>query len=328
MRRDAVRQLRTVAGHQAAAAPQEEAAGISGGQEAEARRAPDPSREGVVLLDAVVRHDRRRIGLGTAVPGAAVRGPGRVDVAGRLRAGTGAVHYGAPRTAGRPVQLHVELVPGGMHQRRVQLQSHLRGVQDVRRWSQWRRWRWRWHASGVRSRRRRRHDRGRGCAPGQHQGLRLPAGRGLFQFHESLRRAGRHVPVSLFPTEPHAGRGRLRQATAVRRHRPLLRRPVRRVRSHVHRVVRNALRLSAGRGRSRPTTRTAGTVQEFGRTLTHRGLQRPLDKHPGRTTGRSNNGSVQSTARGTERIMTILGDELLSTCTSAQTAYTMHNNTT
>jgi len=271
MRRDAVRQLRTVAGHQAAAAPQEEAAGISGGQEAEAWRAPDPPREGVVLLDPVVRHDRRRIWLSAAVPGAAVRGPGRVNAAGRLRAGTGAVHHGAPRTAGRPVQLHVELVPGGLHQRRIQLQSHLRGVQDVRRWSQWRRWRWRWHTSGVGSRRRR--DRARGRAAGQHQGLRLPAGRGLFQFHQGVRRTGRHVPVPLFPAEPHAGRGRLRQAAAVRRHRPLLCRPVRRVRGHVHRAVRHALRLSAGRGRSGRTTSTAGDVQEFRRTLAHGGLQ-------------------------------------------------------
>lgn len=271
MRRDAVRQLRTVAGHQAAATPQEEAAGISGGQEAETRGAKDPAGEGVVLLHPVVRHDRRRIGFGAAVPGAAVRGPGRVNAAGRLRAGTGAVHNGAPRTAGRPVQLHVELVPGGMHQRRVQLQSHLRRVPDVRRWSQWRRWRWRRHATGVRSRRR--CERVPGRAAGQHQGLRLPAGRGLFQFHQGLRRAGRHVPVSLFPAEPHAGRGRLRQAAAVRRHRPLLCRPVRRVRGHVHRAVRHALRLSAGRGRGRRTERTAGTVQEFRRTLAHRGLQ-------------------------------------------------------
>lgn len=271
MRRDAVRQLRTVAGHQAAATPQEEAAGISGGQEAETRGAQDPAGEGVVLLDPVVRHDRRRIGFGAAVPGPVVRGPGRVNAAGRLRAGTGAVHHGAPRTAGRPVQLHVELVSGGLHQRRLQLQSHLRGVPDVRRWSQWRRWRWRWRPTGVRSRRR--CERVPGRSAGQHQGLRLSAGRGLFQFHQGLRRAGRHVPVSLFPAEPHAGRGRLRQAAAVRRHRPLLCRPVCRLRGHVHRAVRHALRLSAGRGRGRRTERTAGTVQEFRGTLAHRGLQ-------------------------------------------------------
>lgn len=271
MRRDAVRQLRTVAGHQAAATPQEEAAGISGGQEAETWSAPDPPREGVVLLDSVIRHDRRRIRLCAAVPGATVRGPGSINAAGRLRAGTGAVYYGAPRTAGRPVQLHVELVSGGLHQRRVQLQSHLRGVQDVRRWSQWRRWRWRRHTSGVWSRRR--CDRARGRAAGQHQGLRLSAGRSLFQFHQGLRRTGRHISVSLFPAEPHAGRGRLRQAAAVRRHRPLLCRPVRCVRGHVYCAMRHALRLSAGRGRSGRTTSTAGTVQEFRRTLAHRGLQ-------------------------------------------------------
>lgn len=271
MRRDAVRQLRTVAGHQAAATPQEEAAGISGGEEAaEAWRPADAPREGVVLFHAVVRHDRRRLRLGAAVPRAAVRGPGRVHVAGRLRAGAGAVHDGAPRTAGRPVQLHVELVPGRMHQRRVQLQSHIRGVQDGR----WRR-------------RRRRRGRRRspwpgpwparlgGRAAGQHQGLRLSARRGLRQFQQVVRVPGRQVPVPLFQAEPHAGRGRLRQTATVRRHCPLFRGAVRRLRAHVHRAVRHALRLSDyGGGKHVSSGRTTGiVVQEFGRTLAHRRIQ-------------------------------------------------------
>lgn len=256
MRRDAVRQLRTVAGHQAAATPQEEAAGISGGQEAKARHSADAAREGVVLLHAVLRHDRGRLGLRAAVPRPAVRGPGRVHAAGRLRAGTGAVHDGAPRAADRPVQLHVELVPGRVHQRRVQLQSHLRGVQDGRWRRRRRRGRCRWrHRAGSR-------------AAGQHQGLWVPAGRRLFQLHQGVRQPGRHVPVPLFSAEPHADRGRLRQAAAVRRHRSLLRRPVHHLHRHVHRALRHALRLSVGH-----RSRTTGTVQEFCRTLAHRRIQ-------------------------------------------------------
>lgn len=270
MRRDAVRQLRTVAGHQAAATPQEEAAGISGGQEAKARRATDAPREGVVLLHAVVRYDRRWLGFRTPVPRSALRGPGRVHTARRFRAGTGAMHHGAPRTVGRPVQLHVELVPGGVHQRRVQLQSHLREVQDGGWRRRWRRrgrrkrhrWKWchRWWCRRARSHSQR-------CrAAGQHQGLRIPAGCGLFQLHEVVRRAGRHVPVPLFPAKPHAGRGGLRQTAAVRRHRPLLCCAVHRLRCHVHRAVRHALRLSDDRA-------TTGTVQELSRTLAHRRIQ-------------------------------------------------------
>lgn len=287
MRRDAVRQLRTVAGYQAAATPQEEAAGISGGQKSKAGHTADVPREGVVLLHAVVRHDSRGIGFGAAVSRAAVRGPGRVHVTGRLCPGTGSVHDSAPRAAGRFVQLHVELVPGGMHQRHVQLQSHLRDVQDGRwrrrrrrwrrpwrrhrrrrrRWSPWpRRWckcKWR------RWRRRRRAYRTGSRTPRQHQGLRVPAGRGLLQLHKGIRRAGLHVPVSLFPAKLHADRSRLRQATAIRRHCPLLRRTVHNLRHYVHRVMRHALRLSIG-GHGIPTI---GTVQEFRGTLAHRRLQ-------------------------------------------------------
>lgn len=246
MRRDAVRQLRTVAGHQTAAAPQEEAAGIGGGQEAKARHAAHVSREGVVLLHAVVRHDRGRLGLRAAVPGAAVRGPGRVHAAGRLCARPGAVHDGTPRRVGRTVQLHVELVPRGLHQRCVQVHAHLRGV----------------------PRRRRRPDRARSRAAGQHKRLRVPARSGLRQFHRGPRPPGRHVPVPLFPAEPHAGRGRLRQAAAVRRYCPLLRRPVHHMHRHVHRAVRHALRLS-----DRRSGRAPGPVQELSRTLAHRGIQ-------------------------------------------------------
>lgn len=137
MRRDAIRQLRTVAGHQAAAAPQEEAAGISGGQEAEARRqyTADAPRESVVLFYAVVRYDSCRLGFRSAVPRTAVRGPGCVHFARGFRAGTCAMQNGAPRIPDRTVQLHVELMSGGLHQRRIQLQSRLRDVQDGR----WRR---------------------------------------------------------------------------------------------------------------------------------------------------------------------------------------------
>lgn len=279
MRRDAVRQLRTVAGHQAAAIPQEEVTGISGGKEVtEARRPADAPREGVVLLHAVVRHDRRRLRLGVAVPRAAVRGPGRVHAAGRLRAGAGAVHDRAPRTAGRPVQLHVELVPGGMHQRRVQLQSHIRGVHDGR-WR--RRRRRRGHRRSPRpapGRRRRWPARPGGRTAGQHQGLRLSARRGLRQFQQVVRVPGRQIPVPLFPAEPHAGRGRLRQTATVHRHCPLFRGAVHRLRAHVHRAVRHALRLSVfGRGKHVSDgggCRTTGiVVQEFGRTFAHRRIQ-------------------------------------------------------
>lgn len=288
MRRDAVRQLRTVAGHQAAATPQEEAAGIGGGQEAaKTRPSTHRPRTAVVLRDAVVRHDRGRLRFRAAVPGAVVRGPGRVHAARRLRTGTGAVHDGAPRTAGRPVQLHVELVPGGLHQRRVQLQSHLRDVLDGRRWARRRRrrparWTWRRRRRYRRGRRRRHsrslsrdncrvHRRQRpsptrpgGGTIGEHQGLRVSAGRGLFQFHQVVRGAGRYVPVPLFPAQSHAGCGRLRQTSAVRRHRPLLRRAVHRLRGHVHRALRHALRLSVG-GHG-----TTGTVQKFRGTFASR----------------------------------------------------------
>lgn len=266
MRRDAIRQLRTVAGHQTAAAPQEEAAGISGGQEAKARRPTDVPREGMVLLDAVVRHDRRRFGIGAPVPRPTLRGPGCVHAARRFRAGTSDLHHGASRTADRPVQLHMELVPRGVHQRRVQLQSHLRDVQDGRwrrrrRW-RWRRWtcQWRWP--------RWRQIRARSCVVGQHQGLRLPSGRRLCQLHKGVRRNGCHVPVPLFPAESHASCYRLRQTATVHRYRPLFCRTVHYLRDHVHRAVCHALRLSVIR-----CSRTAETVQEFRRTFTHRRIQ-------------------------------------------------------
>lgn len=266
MRRDAVRQLRTVAGHQAAAAPQEEAAGISSGQEAKARCPADVPREGVVLLDAVVRHDRRRLGIGAPVPRPTLRGPGRVHAARRLRPGTGNVHHGATRTADGPVQLYVELVSRGVHQRRVQLQSHLRDVQDGR-WRRRRRWKWRrWTCQWWWPRWRQ--IRARSCVVGQHKRLWLPSCRGLCQFHQRVRRPGCHVPVPLLPTESHASRCRLRQTATVHRYRSLFRRAIHHLRDHVHSTVRHALRLSIDR-----RSWTAGTVQEFRRTFTHRRIQ-------------------------------------------------------
>lgn len=274
MRRDAVRQFRTVAGHRAAAAPQEEAAGISGGQEAAKTwsGAPDSPRTGVVLRDAIICHDRGGLGVRASVPGAAVRGPCRVHTARGLCARASGMHDGTPRTVARSIQLYVEFVPGGLHQRRVQLQSHLRGVQDGR-WRRRRRGRGR---SEHRWWKQRRPPEWRGqqwwpnragsCVASQHQGLRVPTGCRVLQFYSDVRQPGCQVPVPLLAAEPHADRGRLRQTAAVHRHRSLLCGAVYRLCRRVHCVVRYALRLSVR------WHRTPGTVQELRRTLSRRGI--------------------------------------------------------
>jgi len=71
----------------------------------------------VQLLRNVGARLRRHVGRrGAPLPGAALRRPGHQHSSGRLLAGTGHLHDLAPRGARRPLQLHMELLPRGLHQ--------------------------------------------------------------------------------------------------------------------------------------------------------------------------------------------------------------------